>query len=406
MKKTVTIRLAMLLLLLSVQHVAAVPYAYVANSSGETLSKINLQTNAVTNNILPLGSDIQSYANQIAVVDTMAYVVCSGTNEVQVINLKTETTVGFIPFPLGSNPYYMTVYNRQYAFVTNLVGNSIATLDLTTNTIADVDSVGVAPSGLAIHNHKVWVVLSNYDFNTFSTQDGFVAVCSPLNDTNYTVIPVGHNPQFIAIDKYNVAHVVCTGDYGAITGMVYRINALTYTVIDSIPVGGAPGSIAISTDGIAYIAGGGWVTSGYVYSYNAISGTVYHDDSNPLAVAIGATALMPYHDSTVFMVSFNDVIDRIDSSGALIQGYGVGDGPIGLDINYMPGDVNGDFAVSIADLTYMVSWLFNAGPIPVYPKWRANVTGDYTTTIADLTYIVQYLFNGGPKPKFGAPWVQ
>jgi hypothetical protein len=290
--------------------------------------------------------------------------------------------------------------------VTNLVDNSIATVNLFTNTVVDTDSIGVAPAGLAIHNHKVWVVLSNYDFNTFSTQDGFISVCSPLSDTVYAVIPVGHNPQFIAIDRFNVAHVVCTGDYGSITGMVYRINALTYAIIDSIPVGGTPGAIAVSPSGVAYIAAGGWVTNGYVYSYNAVTGAVLHNSSNPLAVTTGATALTAYQDSSMLTVSFNDMIDRIDSSGALIQGYGVGDGPIWLDINYLPGDVNGDFAVTIADLTYLVGWLLNNGQAPVYPRWRANVSGDYGYTIADLTYLVQYLFNGGQKPKAGAPWVQ
>lgn len=406
MRKTVLIRLAAILTLTLGPQAQAVPYAYVANSTGETLSKINLQTGAVANDVLPLGSDVQSYANQIVVRDTLAYIVCSGTNEVQVINLKTETTVDFIPFAPGSNPYFMTIYNDQYAFVTNLTDNSVATLDLTTNAVVDVDSVGVSPSGIAIHNHNVWVVLSNYNFNTFSTQDGFVAVCSPLNDTIYTVIPVGHNPQFIAIDRFNVAHIVCTGDYGAITGMVYRINALTYAVIDSIPVGGAPGSIALSPSGVAYIAAGGWVTNGYVYTYDAVTGAVFHNSSNPLAVTIGATALTPYQDSSVFMVSFNDVIDRIDSSGALIQGYGVGDGPVGLDINYLPGDVDGNFALNVLDLNYHVAWMFNGGPKPVYPVWRGNVNGDYTSNVLDLNYLVAYFFGGGANPKPGSSWVQ
>ena len=70
--------------------------AYVINTSGETLSKIDLTTGVTTNDILPLGSDIICAPNQIVVRDTLAFVVVSYTDEIQVINLNTENTVTFI----------------------------------------------------------------------------------------------------------------------------------------------------------------------------------------------------------------------------------------------------------------------------------------------------------------------
>jgi len=84
---------------------AVEPTAYVINTSGETLSKINLTTGVVDNDILTLGSDVYCYPNQIVVRDTLAYVVNSGTHEIQIIDLKSEATVDFIDIGDGTNPY-------------------------------------------------------------------------------------------------------------------------------------------------------------------------------------------------------------------------------------------------------------------------------------------------------------
>lgn len=65
------------------------------------------------------------------------------------------------------------------------------------------------------------------------------------------------------------------------------------------------------------------------------------------------------------------------------------------------GNINGDEQdiVNIADLTYLVAYLFASGPEPPCVE-EANVNDDPTETvnIADLTYLVAYLFAGGPAP--------
>lgn len=61
------------------------------------------------------------------------------------------------------------------------------------------------------------------------------------------------------------------------------------------------------------------------------------------------------------------------------------------------GDVNGDGAIDISDLVYLVSYMFSFGPAPVTPK-SSDVAGDGGTDISDLIYLVEYMFNGGPPP--------
>ena len=59
------------------------------------------------------------------------------------------------------------------------------------------------------------------------------------------------------------------------------------------------------------------------------------------------------------------------------------------------GDVNADGAIDIADVFYLINFLFASGPGPIGP---ADVNGDLTTDIADVFYLINALFAGGPAP--------
>lgn len=63
------------------------------------------------------------------------------------------------------------------------------------------------------------------------------------------------------------------------------------------------------------------------------------------------------------------------------------------------GNVNGDpeDQVNVADLTYMVDYLFRGGTPPLCEE-EGDVNGDTNTNVADLTYVIDYLFRGGPAP--------
>jgi hypothetical protein len=63
------------------------------------------------------------------------------------------------------------------------------------------------------------------------------------------------------------------------------------------------------------------------------------------------------------------------------------------------GDVNYDFGgPNVADLTYLVDYLFRAGPTPPCVD-ESDVNGDGgNPNVADLTYLVDFLFRSGPPP--------
>jgi YVTN family beta-propeller protein len=396
-----------LLISLSLTIAAADPTAYVINTTGETLSKINLTTGAVTNNILPLGSDVNCYPNQIIVRDTLAYVIVSGTDEIQVINLKTENTIGWIIFDTpDGNPYWMGFLDDQFLYVTLLLDNSVAKVDVDSRQVIKTVSVGQSPEGILMFDDKAYIAITAYDYNTWSWGQGKVAVYDTEIDTVVAEILVGKNPQFLDFDSQGRIHVVCTGNYYDIPGMVYIIDPDNNTVLDSLAVGGQPGQIAIGPDDMAYLAAGGWADDGEVLIYNALSGEVYHDGSNPVYVDSGATGAVGFQDSTAFVSTFGDRINQLDASGNIVQTYFMGDGPVHLDFDYRPGDVNGDWEANVADAVYLISYIFRAGAFPAKPAWRSNVNGDKMIDVGDAVYLINYVFRGGPPPEYSATWVR
>ncbi len=75
---------------------------------------------------------------------------------------------------------------------------------------------------------------------------------------------------------------------------------------------------------------------------------------------------------------------------------------IGPPIRYVCGDIDNDYQQpSVADLTYLVAYLFYQGP-PAAVMTAANVDGitgpGGSVDVADLVYLVAYLFQGGPEP--------
>ena len=62
---------------------------------------------------------------------------------------------------------------------------------------------------------------------------------------------------------------------------------------------------------------------------------------------------------------------------------------------YGCGDCNGDERVTVADATYLVSFIYRGGPAPV---GSGDVNLDGRHTIADGTYLVAFVYRGGPPP--------
>jgi len=397
--------LTLILLLGLVGPVGADTTAYVVNTNGETLSKIDLATGQVTQNIVSLGSDINSAPNQITIIDTLALVVNSTTNEIQVIDLRTETTAGFIGTGASSNPFWLVPYDTSIAYVSLLLGNAVLKVNFRSSQLLDTIPVGKSPAGVAIAEGKIYVANSGFDFGTFLYDPGTVSVIDPSADTVVATIPVGLNPQSVLVDRQGRVHVVCTGDYFSVFGVAYVIDPMLDAVIDSVMLGGSPGQASVGPDDVVFMAGGGFSgPEGYIFAYDAATLTALHGPGDPIVVDSGCIGTSVFQDGTVFASSLSDFVTRVDSAGNELNSFAVGDGPAHVAFAYVPGDVSGDFSVSLTDLTLMVNSLFVTFERLPWPSWRGNVNGDFDFNLTDLTLIVNHLFLTFEPLQAGPAW--
>jgi hypothetical protein len=81
---------------------------------------------------------------------------------------------------------------------------------------------------------------------------------------------------------------------------------------------------------------------------------------------------------------------------------------IAPDCDYLPGDINGDGEVSIADITYAVTYFHGYGQVPPDSCWNdstntwlyaaGDVTGNCMFMGSDITYLIEYFRGNRPEP--------
>jgi hypothetical protein len=65
--------------------------------------------------------------------------------------------------------------------------------------------------------------------------------------------------------------------------------------------------------------------------------------------------------------------------------------------DFVCGDTNGDKQINIADVVYIINYIFKYGPAPV-PAEVADVNYDGNVNVGDAVYLIGYIFKGGPEP--------
>ena len=66
--------------------------------------------------------------------------------------------------------------------------------------------------------------------------------------------------------------------------------------------------------------------------------------------------------------------------------------------SFVRGDVNLDGEINVGDVTYLINYVFIAGPQPL-PWESGDVNCDGEVDIADVMYLINYLFIDGPPPQ-------
>lgn len=321
-------RLALSLLLLISSSAFAQRQAYVVNNLAETLSLIDLESEAVENHIVVLGET----PNQVVYHDDYLYVVNSISANVLKIDRLTHQPVADIYLPIGSNPYFIA-FGENYGYVTGWVSGKIYEIDLSTNQLDRELEIGGYPEGILLADGLLYVTQTYFNPDDFSYGQGKIAIVDPAAFALERQVDVGTNPQWISRARDGRLHIVCTGNYVDVEGSVYIYDPVSETVVDSVMIGGQPASLAISPQGVGYLAAGGWIDHGYIYSYDIQSGDIIRGPSNPILSGLGVTWMAV--DSLGFVYSCNfgdDTVSKLSPSGEMLGSFNMGDGPISITI--------------------------------------------------------------------------
>ncbi|NIP44297.1 MAG: hypothetical protein GWO41_07735 [candidate division Zixibacteria bacterium] len=374
----------------------------VMNGLAETLSKVDLETGTVNNNFVTVGL----IPNFVICRNGKAYVVNSGSDDLYIVDIESETVENIIDLGSGRNPWAMSFVDDTTLLVSNFISSTLAKINLNSNTVVGEWLLETRPQGLMTIGWRTYVTINGFNPSDLSYGPGKLAVWDNAGDSIIEYVPVGTNPQDLDIGPDGRLYVVCSGDYEGLPGMLYIVDTASLEGVDSFQTSTSqfpPTDVLITDDGTGFLAAGGWIDKGEVYTFDPINAVMIHGETNPLTTDLGVISVAIASDSTIFSLNFGaDNITEMDSSGTILNTYYVGDGPQSADINfsgpeYICGDVNDDLTVNVSDAVSIINYVFIGGEAPD-PLESADTNCDGGVNISDAVWLINYVFIDGNRP--------
>jgi YVTN family beta-propeller protein len=172
-------------------------------------------------------------ANDMAIYGSKLYVVVNVSSQIEVIDLKTGTSLKQIGMLTGNGssrqPRYITFFENK-AYVCSFDG-TVARIDTTSLAIEALTQVGRNPDGLCVQNNKLYV--SNSGGLDNPNYDNTVSVIDIASFKEIKKIIVGSNPGKILADKYGDVYVVTRGNLQHGDYKLERIDSNQDKVVES-----------------------------------------------------------------------------------------------------------------------------------------------------------------------------
>ncbi|MCL2064730.1 MAG: T9SS type A sorting domain-containing protein [Candidatus Cloacimonetes bacterium] len=233
---------------------------YIVNSNSETLSHVQIYDFSVTNNFAQIGQ----YGNHITYHEERLYIVNSGDNNIQVVDLEGVTR-GFINLENSSNPWHINIHNG-FIYVTGLFTGKLYRIDLNApfNTHFDKADgnflynelfIGTTPQGMLVHDNKMFVALAGVYFPDYG--QGKVAIIDLETFSIVDTIDVAQNPQELIVDSRGYIHVVCTGNYAELTSKIVIFDSQNFEIVHTLDFDWSFfTTIQKGPDGLIYVGNG------------------------------------------------------------------------------------------------------------------------------------------------------
>jgi len=185
-------------------------------------------------------------ANDLYSYEGKAYITVDLSNKIEVVDLNTFVSEGFIDLGSNAGPREVIIMNKNEGYVTSGGRDAVIKFNPETKTQLIEIKVGSRPEGIEFYQDRIFA--ANSGFGSDST------VSIIRNDEKVEDIVLWANPRIILKDN-DFIYVVCSGNYfdAEGTGAVFKINPLTYDVIQEIKITGNPGESVLSGDGYMYI---------------------------------------------------------------------------------------------------------------------------------------------------------
>ncbi len=175
------------------------------NAGNGSLSYYTIDSARIRNDIFSYvnGRPLGDVPYSMGINDEMGYIVVNNSGKIEIVDINTLKSQGTIS---GLNsPRNILFVSSSKAYVSSLWSNEISVLNLLTNSRSGSINIRRSSESLVKYGDKVYV--------SCWVGGKEIIVLNIANDMLIDSITVGHEPESMAIDRYNKLWVLCSGSY-------------------------------------------------------------------------------------------------------------------------------------------------------------------------------------------------
>jgi len=251
-----------------------------------SVSVYNKTDKEVENNLFQSinGENPGDVVQSMSVIDGEGYIVVNNSQKIEVTGLdsllrKAEIT-GF------TSPRYILKVGDNKAYVSELFGDSIVIVDLSSHSISGKIGIAGWTEEMMMHNGQVLVG---------NNSDSFIYVIDPLMDSVVDKIALLNQAKSMAHDNNGDIWVLCSGSFSGDMPHVYQLDKNDFSIKKDFPLdGGYAGDLTANMAGDAFY----FLNSG-VYQFSV------NDNQAP------STALIPAGSHSWYAIGVDPANDEL-----------------------------------------------------------------------------------------------